>query len=227
MPDVRPSPIAGQWYPGDARRLAASVDGYLAAARLATLDGAVVAVVAPHAGYRYSGPVAGHAFACVTGRTADVVAVVGPMHAPAPGRLLTTGHDAYETPLGLIPVDRDAIAALDRAVRAIGEALVPVRDDDEHAIEIELPLLQRALAPGFALLPVMVREDRPAVVRGLGEALAESLAGRRALLVASTDLSHYYAQRVAEGYDREMLRRVQALDPDAVLAAEAAGAGFA
>ncbi len=228
MRDVRPSPIAGQWYPDDARALAVEVDRYLADAVPPDLAGALVAVVAPHAGHRYSGSVAGHAFAVARGLAPEIVAVVGPMHSPARGAVLTSAHDAYETPLGAVAVDADARRALDDALRNEGGAgLTPVRNDEEHSVEIELPFLQRALAGGWRLLPLMVRDQRREVARALGRALASVVRGRAALLVASTDLSHDYPQAQAGRLDRELLRRVEAFDPDAVLSAEAEGVGEA
>lgn len=226
--DVRPSPIVGRWYPREPGRLARSVDAYLDAARLPDLDGTVVAVMAPHAGHAYSGPVAGHAFAAVRGSAPALVAVVGPMHDYHPEMLLGSGHQAYGTPLGIVPVDQAALRCLDARLEAeIGRPLTLVRDDTEHSVEIELPFLQRALRGEFHLLPVMVRGSRPEVVRGLGRALAAALRDRAGLLVASTDLSHYCAQEVADRLDAEVLRRVEALDPDGVLRAEDEGTGFA
>lgn len=226
--DARPSPIAGQWYPGHPRRLAAAVDGYVGAAQSLAPAGTVVALVAPHAGYRYSGAVAGEAFAAVRGQRPGLVAVVGPMHEPAAGPVLTSGHSAYVTPLGPVPVDADAARALDAALRAeLGLSLGAVRNDGEHSVEIELPFLQRVLAAPFSLLPLMVGEDDARVLAGLGHALGRVAQGRGALLVASTDLSHHYPQRLAAQFDGELLRRVQALDPESVLDAGAEGTGFA
>ncbi len=226
--DIRPSPIAGQWYTGDPRRLAESVDRYIQAAQLPQLDGEVVAIMAPHAGHRYSGPVAGYAFAALCGLQPDLVVVVSPMHYPYPPALLTTAHSAYETPLGVIPVDLDALHVLDdKLEQALGFRLAPVRRDPEHSLEIELPFLQRALAGEFRLLPVMVRDQSEHVTHALGQALAQTLQGRRALLVASTDLSHFYPQAVADALDAEVLHSVAAFDPRGVLQAEEQGKGFA
>jgi MEMO1 family protein len=226
--DVRPSPIAGSWYPADPRRLAASVDGYLDAAHLPPLAGAVVGVVAPHAGHRYSGAVAGHAFRAVRGLGAELVALVGPMHDVARASVLATAHGAYATPLGLVPVDRDALDALGRELRELGGPdLALVANDEEHSLEIEVPFLQRGLGGPFRLLPVMVREREPDALRRLARALARTLKGRPALLVASTDLSHYHPESEAARLDGEMLRRLAAFDADAVLRAEEEGVGFA
>lgn len=225
---IRPSPIAGTWYEGNPKALARAVDDYLDRAELPELPGYVVAVIAPHAGHIYSGPVAGYAFAAIRGRTPDVVAVISPMHQFFPGPLVTTAHEAYGTPLGDIPVDKDSLAALDRAVTArIGHGLAAVARDREHSLEIELPFLQRALAADFRLLPVMVRGQEPEVAEALGQALAEVLKDRNALLVASTDLSHFFDQETAKAMDSEMLRCFESFDPESIFAAEASGRGAA
>lgn len=226
--DLRPSPIAGQWYSGDPERLAREVDGYVAAASLPAISGQVVAVMAPHAGHRYSGPVAGYAFAALRGLSPEVVAVISPMHYPYEQPLLTSAHEAYATPLGVIPVEAAAVEALDERLREqLGFGLTRVANDPEHSLEIELPFLQRVLSGPFHLLPVMVRDQSAHTAQVLGKALAEVLAGRQALLVASSDLSHYYPQNLANTLDDEVLRQVAAFDPQGVIDIEEAGRGFA
>jgi MEMO1 family protein len=226
--DSRPSPIAGRWYPGEARQLARSVDGYLEAARLPEIEGRVIAVMAPHAGHVYSGPVAGYAFAAVRGLQPEVVAVVSPMHFPYQPALLTSDHSAYETPLGQVPIDSESLQALDELLQAeLGFGLTPVRKDPEHSLEIELPFLQRSLKGSFRLIPIMMRDQTARVAQVLGEALAKVLGDRPALLVASTDLSHFYPQELANSLDAEMLRQVEAFDPAGVLRVEEEGKGFA
>jgi MEMO1 family protein len=226
--DLRPSPIAGQWYPGDPQRLARQVDGYVAGAQLPPISGQVVAVMAPHAGHRYSGPVAGYAFAALRGLSPEVVAIISPMHYPYEPPLLTTAHQAYATPLGVILVESVAVEALDeRLQEQLGFGLTRVANDPEHSLEIELPFLQRVLNGPFQLLPVMVRDQSARTAQVLGEALAEVLADRRALLVASSDLSHYYPQSLANSLDEAMLGQVAAFDPQGVIQIEEAGKGFA
>jgi MEMO1 family protein len=225
---VRPSPIAGTWYEGNPKALARAVDEYLDRAELPELPGNVVAIIAPHAGHIYSGPVAGYAFAAVRGRTPGVVAVISPMHQPYLDPLLTTAHDAYATPLGEIPVDKDSLVALDKILTArLGYGLVAVARDREHSLEIELPFLQRALVADFRLLPVMVRSQEPEAIEVFGKALAEVLKDRNALLVASTDLSHFYDQETAKSMDSEMLSCFESFDPHAIFATEASGRGAA
>ncbi len=226
--DIRPSSIAGRWYPGNPHQLAASVDGYLDAARLPNLPGEVIAIVAPHAGHLYSGPVAGYSFAAVRGTAPELVAVVSPMHYPYSQPLLTSAHHAYETPLGRIQINKEGIASLDTILsESLGFGLTPLRNDPEHSLEIELPFLQRALRGEFQLLPVMVRDQSSRVSRALGHGLARVLQGKKALLVASTDLSHFYRQETANRLDAEIMRQVEMLNPQGVLDAEAQGKGYA
>jgi AmmeMemoRadiSam system protein B len=225
---VRPAALAGTWYLGNPGALAHAVDQYLDQAENPELPGEVVAVIAPHAGHTYSGPVAGYAFAAVRGKNPDLVAVLSPMHQAYYEPLLTTAHAAYSTPLGQVPVDDKAVALLDAHLKeALGFGLSRVAYDQEHSLEIEIPFLQRALVGDFKLLPVMVRAQSPKVSQQLGAALVKTLQGRNALLVASTDLSHFYNQKAAVSFDTEMLRRIESFSPEDVFCAEQEEKGFA
>ena len=225
---IRPSPIAGTWYDDNPKHLAAEIDGYLNDAVIPAVDGDVVALIAPHAGYRYSGTVAGHAFAAVRSMDFDLVAVLSPLHAYHPAPFITSSHAAYQTPLGRIAIDRKAVSDLNRAlIDELGFGLETIARDGEHSLEIELPFLQRALSSDFALLPIMIRSVDAGELEALGNALANLLRGRNALIVASTDLSHFYHQHEANLLDGEMLRQIEAFSPEGVLRAEETGKGFA
>jgi AmmeMemoRadiSam system protein B len=224
---VRPSPIAGTWYSGNSDQLRQQIDHFLASARLPEIEGQVTAVIAPHAGHRYSGRTAGHAFASILGQDRDLVTIVSPMHAAYPANLLTSAHQAYRTPLGLVQIDQPAMAHLDEILTQDGLHLTPVANDKEHSLEIELPFLQRALRTEFKLLPIMVRSQSPLMARRLGHALAQVMQGRNGLLVASTDLSHFYPEELAQRLDEEMLRRIRSFSPDDLFTAERTGLGFA
>lgn len=225
--EVRPSPIAGTWYTGDAARLRRQIEGYLDGAVLPQLSGQVIALVAPHAGHRYSGRTAGHAFAAVRGACPELVVVVSPMHAPYPGSVLTTAHLAYGTPLGPVWVDQTALSELEAALAEAGVDLSRLANDTEHSLEIELPFLQVALGAEFKLLPLMLRSLSPLTARRTGHALASALAGRSVLLVASTDLSHFFSEEIASELDAEMLRRMKTFIPDELFEAEQSGMGYA
>src|SRR5512146_3116383 len=218
--EIRPSPIAGTWYSKNPEQLREQVDSYLASARLPNLEGQVIALIAPHAGHLFSGETAGHAFASILGQDRSLVAVVSPLHAPYPANLITSAHLAYGTPLGPVRIDRAALAQLDEILTHDGMSLTPVANDTVHSLEIELPFLQRALRTDFQLLPIMVRRQSPLVARRLGHALAQVMQDRNGLMVASTDLSHFYPEDLAQQLDEEMLRRIHAFSPDDLFNAE-------
>ncbi len=226
--ELRPSPIAGTWYPGDPQRLANQVDAYLDEARLPQLEGEVIAVIAPHAGHVYSGRTAGYAFASVRGQEVSRVVLLSPMHGYHPAPFITSAHKGYQTPLGPVMMDLEALTALDEELNKRGlPGLERVVRDKEHAVEIELPFLQRALPGAFGLIPIMVRSHDPAQLFNLGQALAKMLASYPALLVASTDLSHFFPLEIANQLDETMLQAIVELSPQKALLAEEAGTGFA
>lgn len=227
-PDYRPSPIAGRWYPAVPEVLKKTVDEYIASADLRSLQGEVIAVVTPHAGHKYSGRVAGHAFAALKGLDIDTVAVVAPMHHYFPYPLISSAHQGYLTPLGPVEINQAALDRLDEDLQAnLGIGITRLREDPEHSLEIVLPFLQRALPHPFQLLPVMVRDQRASTMLQLGISLAKVLHAARAVLVASTDLSHFFPQDKANQLDEEVLQRLKNFDPQSVLDAEDEEKGFA
>ncbi len=224
MADIRPSPIAGTWYESNPKKLAANIDSYLDMARLPELSGEVIAVIAPHAGHRYSGGVAAYAFKALEGVNPNLVVILSPYHNYSPHSLLVTSHQAYATPLGEIEVDQDALAELQASLDI---PIAFIATDREHSLEIELPFLQRVLKDDFKLLPIMLSAQEPEVAKKLGDALAAVLKNKNAIIVSSTDLSHFYDQRTANLLDHEMLRRFESLEPDSIFDAEHTAKGFA
>jgi AmmeMemoRadiSam system protein B len=149
----------------------------------------LIGLISPHAGYAYSGQTAAYAYHQLQGLRVDTVVLMGPSHRAWVGDYAVSAEDAYETPLGLVPLDRAFIAELDERV-----SLQPVRHDAEHSLEIQLPFLQRQLH-SFRLVPIMISADDPATARRLASALSEiirqrSEGGERVLLVASSDMHH-------------------------------------
>jgi hypothetical protein len=229
--DIRPSPIAGQWYQANAMGLAAQIDRFLEEAELPEIDGEIVGIMAPHAGHIYSGAVAGYAFAALRGLSPELVAVISPMHYPYSEPILTSAHSAYATPLGTLPIAEEVLDQIDRQLQSeIGVRIGRISNDSEHSLEIELPFLQRALTGPQRLVPIMLRDQSERMAKALGNALAKALSRNEMssyLLVASTDLSHFYPQRTANVLDAELLRQVEAFDPAGVIQTEELGKGFA
>ncbi len=226
--EERPSPIAGLWYEGNPKQLTLQIEDYLAAAEVPEIAGDMVGLVVPHAGHLYSGPTAAFAYRTVQELSFDVVAVISPLHKYFPAPVLTSAHRYYHTPLGSVPLDQDGLEQLSAC---LGEEeplkLTPIANDDEHAIEIQLPFLQRALEGPFQLMPVMVRRRDLRMAQVLGKALAKVLSGRKALLVASSDLSHFYPGQIANRLDAEMLHQIKSFSPEGVMRAEEDGTGYA
>jgi AmmeMemoRadiSam system protein B len=226
--DIRPSPIAGTWYPGDAERLAISIDQFLNEVEPRDIDGEIVGLVVPHAGHRYSGAVAAHAFRQIKGLQPEIVVVVSPLHVAADESVMTSDHEAYATPLGIIPIDQDLVAELEATLnRDHGLKLGYLRNDHEHSLEIELPFIQRCIDTPFTLLPIMLRDQSSRVGRAIGESLARLLRGRRCILIASSDLSHFYPQNVAKQLDQTITDRLGRFDPEGIIRAEEESLGFA
>lgn len=225
---VRPSPIAGAWYSADPKELAQSIDAYLESADPPPLPGDVVGLVAPHAGHIYSGPVAAYAFKTVQGQHFDRVVVLSPLHAYNPHPILTSAHSAYQTPLGLIPIDSNAVEEINAVLQnRAGLTLTPLSNDKEHSLEIELPFLQRSLTGNFDLVPIMVRDQTRQVARDLGLALAEALDPKTTLLLASSDLSHFYPESQANQLDGRLMKTLATFSPDALFDLHDQGLGEA
>ncbi len=227
---VRRSVIAGTWYPGRPEELRRTIDDFLSNVAPQPLDGQLIGLIVPHAGYAFSGQVAAHAYKQLQSSGGavepfDLVAIVSPLHRMMAGQFATAQAAYYETPLGLVPLDGQAVDELDEAV-----GLNRVGFDNEHSLEIQLPFLQTVLGE-FKLLPVMMGSRTLADCQKLAGALATLLRGRSALLVASTDLSHFYPYDRAVQLDQDTLKYIADFDPEGLVEAfqahraEACGAG--
>ncbi|MBN2048586.1 MAG: AmmeMemoRadiSam system protein B [Anaerolineaceae bacterium] len=225
---VRPSPIAGSWYPGAPEQLTAMIDEFLSKAASEAVEGEMIGVIVPHAGYVYSGLTAAYAFKLLTGKQFDQVIVASPYHAPSYDALISSEYQAYHTPLGDVPVDHDSLELVNESLRIAGEPQIKfIRQEREHSLEIQLPFLQRVLDAPFKLIPVMVRSHQPRTLKALAEGLARAAAGGRTLLVASSDLSHFYSEQMAHKLDHTVLNNIEAFSPEQVLQANADGSGQA
>jgi len=221
---ARESALAGAWYPGDPQELAEYVDGLLDGAAGAVAEMPVRALIVPHAGYRYSGATAAEVFAMVRGSEYKRVFVLAPSHRSGFRGLSIADVRAYETPLGLVPLDRPAVAALRKSDLVDTDPTAHAR---EHAIEIELPMLQRALKPGWQLVPVLVGRMDAADYRKAAD-LVRPLLEDGTLVVVSSDFTHFGPRfgYMPFALDGATPGRIRSLDEGAierVLAADATG----
>jgi AmmeMemoRadiSam system protein B len=214
---IRRAAVAGTWYPGSAPALAAAVDRHLAdAGRDVAIEcAALVGLVAPHAGLMYSGPVAAYAYRLLRDRSFDVAVLVGPSHFVAFDGVSVQASGGFETPLGVAPIDEECAAALMRATPIVREH--PAAHAREHSLEMQLPFLQR-LAPGAKIVPLVMGFQTAETARALGDALAAAVAPKKALLVASTDLSHYHDAATASRLDGVVIDHVSRFDADGLQA---------
>lgn len=228
IPDTRPSPIAGLWYSSDSKKLSSEIDGYINNANIPELKGEVKCVLAPHAGYRYSGATAGYAFKTVLGKKFDQVIILSPYHAYQQQSLLSSAHQAYQTPLGEISVNQDFVKKFgDHLYEQHKINILEIANDQEHSLEIEIPFLQRALSEPFELIPLMVRSIDLSTASKIANVLVEMIENMNWLIVISTDLSHFYTQEQALKLDQNMLDSIASFSPERVFQTERRGEGFA
>lgn len=211
--NVRPAAVAGKWYPGTATALAAAVDRHLEVADRSGPDvaGSLVALIAPHAGLMYSGSVAAHAYRLLRSYTFDVAVLVGPSHFVGFDGVALCPSAGFETPFGVTPIDADCGRAIAEASSLV--CAHPAAHVREHSLEMQLPFLAR-LAPALPIVPLLMGYQTSATAAGLGEALATVLHGRRALLIASSDLSHYHDAASASALDQVVIDCVAGFDAD-------------
>ena len=212
---LRPSAVAGTWYPAEPDRLAAAVDRHLAAVP----DGPSPprpprAIIAPHAGLVYSGPIAAHAYHTVRDVPYDLAVLVGPSHYVGFDGVSIWPRGAFATPFGPVaidPVAADRVAAGSSLIRAMPEAHAR-----EHALELQLPFLRRLL-PETPIVPLVIGRQVRATIVELADALVATLADQRVLLVASTDLSHFFDRERAQSLDQRVVDHVERFDADGLL----------
>jgi hypothetical protein len=209
---VRATAVAGSWYPGAAQALAAAIDGYVAAAEVPPLDG-VRALLAPHAGLMFSGPVAAYAYKAATREPVDVVLLVGPSHFVGFDGVSIWPAGAFDSPLGPAPID-DAVAQALLKSPVIHE--LPQAHRREHSLEMQLPFVRRLL-PDARIVPLLMGDQTRETIHALAPALASAASSGRVLLVASTDLSHYMDAQTARSLDGRVLSCVDPFDPDRLL----------
>ncbi len=221
---VRPAVVAGSWYPGDPGELTAVVDEMLTAVE--PVDGEPIGLIVPHAGYAFSGPVAAAGFRQLEGVQYNVAVIIASDHqSPLSDPISVWAEGGFETPLGIVPVDVDLAQALVAADPRI--TFDPAAHEGEHPIEIELPFLQR-VCPDCHIVPILMGDGGEETVQALVNALLEALPGRRAVVIASSDLSHYPRYEDALVVDGATLGAIETGEPARVRETIEAlmGAGF-
>ncbi len=216
---LRRAAVAGSWYPSAPAKLQAAIDGHLrraddTASSEAHRDAELVGLIAPHAGLMYSGPVAAHAYRLLRGRKFDIVVLVGPSHFVPFEGVSVWPAGAFETPFGELPVD--AVVANDLIERCACVSAWPEAHAREHSLEMQMPFLA-ALAADVPILPLVMGHQRRQTAFSLADALSLVLQERRALLVASSDLSHYHDAVTAHDLDAVVIEKIDRFDADGLM----------
>jgi len=208
--EYRSSIHAGTWYPGTDSALKSKIVSYLGSAT-GKVDGEVLALVAPHAGYVYSGPVAAFAYKVVQGRDYDDVIVIGPSHYHGFSGVSIDTMAGRGTPLGRVDFDLSLARKLMKADKMI--RYEPAAHEAEHSTEIQIPFLQTVLKK-FQVLEIVMGSQDYHTCQKLSEAIAGAVQGRKILIVASSDLSHYHDQAKAESLDNRVVEAVSDFNPE-------------
>ena len=210
MGGTRAAAVSGSFYPADAGELGQSVRRYLAAVR--RQEGpAPKALIAPHAGYVYSGPIAAAAYARIAGGSEHIrrVVLIGPCHRVAVRGFAAAGWQAFETPLGEVPVDAEAV---EQALALPAVRILDAAHRQEHCLEVQLPFLQSVLED-FAIVPLLAGE---ATAEETAELLELLWGGPETLIVVSSDLSHYHDYDTARRLDGGTSEAIESLEPEAI-----------
>ena len=209
--------VAGTWYPSSAQALVEEVDRYLAAAAGSTRFREVRALICPHAGLMFSGPVAAHAYRQLQERPVDCLVLVGPSHFIDFEGVALYARGAFDSPLGPAQIDDTIASELLSASPLIRD--LPQPHAREHSLEMQLPFVRR-VAPAATIVPLLIGRQTARTAQLLGDALSEVLTSRPGtVLVASSDLSHYENSATAQRLDAVVVNQVKRFDPDALEAA--------
>jgi AmmeMemoRadiSam system protein B len=219
---VRRAAVAGTWYPAAAAALTRQVQSYLDEAGRASEhltmvpgpDAEVLALIAPHAGLMYSGPVAAFAYRLLRTRQYDSIVLVGPSHYVGFHGASIWPAGAFETPLGQLAIDERLSATICDLCPDVEDR--PAAHKREHSLEMQLPFLA-LLTPSTPIVPIVMGLQTRHTALMLGDAIAHATKGRRVLIIASSDLSHFHDAATATQLDAKVIDRVDAMDDEGLM----------
>ena len=211
---VRQPVVSGRFYPSDARALRLMIENFLEKAAPSELEGELIGLVVPHAGYQYSGEIAAWGYKLLEGKEFETVVVLGPSH-----HLYYQGSSIYnigdyQTPLGIAKVNKELSDKIIEKNEQI--TYYSSLHQKEHSVEVEIPFLQVVLKD-FSIIPIVIGDKKMAVCQGLADALAGTLKGKKVLFIASSDMSHYHEYAIANLIDEKALRVIEKFSPAELL----------
>jgi AmmeMemoRadiSam system protein B len=214
---IRKPAVAGYFYPKNPDTLRTTVDTLIAGITETQVRGRILGLMSPHAGYSFSGQVAAYAYREIKGKPYDTVVILGPSHHTYLRGASVGNWDAYATPLGTVPVNRELVSALLNVGTFFSfSERAHIR---EHSVETQLPFLQRVLRD-FDIVPIVMGTSSLSELEGISEAVVKVIKERNVLLIASSDMSHFPTYRDANEVDRRTLSVIETLDPERVFNSE-------
>ncbi len=225
---IRQPAVAGMFYPGDEQTLKHDIISMLNQAKPKSVEGKIVALISPHAGYMYSGLTTAHGYKLIQNKQFDCIAIVSPSHREYFNGVSVYNGAAYKTPIGSLPVDQSLREELLQQSDIIESS--SRGHGAEHAIEVQLPFIQQTLGE-VKILPIVMGDQKSEFCFELGNILSKVLQNKNCLLVASTDLSHYYPYDVAMTIDKQTIEDIEQFDLEKLMndlesnIAEACGGG--
>jgi len=207
----------GMFYPYDKNEILNLINKFLKEAKIPKIKGEIVGGIVPHAGYIYSGPVAGYVYKAIEGRKFDTVILIGPSHHVGFKGCAIDINDYWNSPLGRVNLDKDLIKKLIDGKRIFFDEVPHLK---EHSLEVQIPFLQRVLKNGFKIVPIVMGQDTDSWVY-LSKKLYDILEKekKKILILASTDLSHYYDYRKASSMDKKLIEYIKRMDLDGLIKA--------
>jgi len=227
--NIRKAAVAGAFYPDNPAVLSKMLAEFFSSAEKRSFVGRPIALIAPHAGYAYSGKTAADGYKQLLGEKYDTVVVIAPSHTVFFQGASVFNGDAYTTPLGEIPIDKELagkIGSINPIVYMSNKGHSGGAVRGEHSLEVQLPFLQHVLG-SFKLVAIVMGEQEESTCRALGEVLVAALTGKNCLIAASTDLSHFYTQKEANRLDKNIQTAIEEYNPDKLLNILASGKGEA
>jgi AmmeMemoRadiSam system protein B/AmmeMemoRadiSam system protein A len=212
MKEIREPAVAGAFYPDNPEILSRDVKKYLDNAKKEKVEGEIVALVSPHAGYMYSGQVAAYAYQLIEGKAFDSVVVVAPSHRALFKGASLYDRGGYRTPLGVVPIDVELSKGMMERRKEI--QFLPEAHGQEHSLEVQIPFLQ-IVSKSFKLVPIIMEPYWSwETCQSLASAMAETVRGKKVLLIASSDLSHFHSYEKAVELDKIVLSHIERFDPE-------------
>ena len=209
--EIRFPAVAGTFYPAEPKQLAIEIDDYVNSATAAAIGGEMIGLIVPHAGYRYSGLIAGHAFKLLKAHTFDTVVLIGlSHHIPVHGAAVCAS-GLFRTPLGDIEINEEITSKILEQNDDVSN--MTTAHQNEHCLEVQLPFLQRVIQP-FQIVPILLQDDSAANVARLSASIATAVAGASVLIIGTTDLCHYPKYDDALRSDHVTIDALRSFDTD-------------